>query len=124
MPPKLQVLLRDNEAVARQSRKLATIDTRAPVRLNQDECLVRHYDRNRVIQLFRELEFFSLLERLPETADVTSDATVQTGDELPRNYNTITTLPALDQMLSRLSAVKSFALDVETDSLNSVSAQL
>ena len=33
-PPKLQTLLRENEAVARQSKELTTIVTKAPVTLN------------------------------------------------------------------------------------------
>ncbi|MFH0768441.1 MAG: 5'-3' exonuclease H3TH domain-containing protein, partial [Chloroflexota bacterium] len=65
-PPKLQALLKENEAVARQSKELATIVTQTPVTLNLDDCQVSHYDRNRVSELFRELEFFSLLPRLPE----------------------------------------------------------
>ena len=70
-PPKLQTLLRENEAIARQSKELATIVTQTPVTLNLDDCQVSQYDRNKVTELFRELEFFSLLPKLPEIEEAT-----------------------------------------------------
>ncbi|MBI4267725.1 MAG: DNA polymerase I, partial [Chloroflexi bacterium] len=66
-PAKLQALLQENEATARRSKTLATIITTAPVTLNLDSCQLSHYDRNRVTELFRELEFFSLLNQLPQS---------------------------------------------------------
>ncbi|GAH85210.1 unnamed protein product, partial [marine sediment metagenome] len=39
-PAKLQTLLRENEALARQSKELATIVTQTPVTLNLDDCQV------------------------------------------------------------------------------------
>ncbi len=123
-PPKLQALLRENEAVAHQSKTLTTIVTETPVTLNLDDCQVSHYDRNRVTDLFRELEFFSLLAKLPEATEAVPGTTIQVKTELPRNYHTVNTVPALDQMLGRLSEVKSFALDLETNSLDAISAQL
>ena len=122
-PPKLQALLRENEAVARQSKKLATIDVGAPVKLNLDECLLSRYDRNRVTELFRELEFFSLLERLPESTE-TAPPAARVTEQLPRNYRMVNTDAAFDEMFNRLSAVKSFSVDVETSSLDAISARL
>ena len=66
-PQKLQTILRENEAAARQSKELTTIVTRMPVTLNLDDCQASQYDRNRVSELFRELEFASLLPKLPQT---------------------------------------------------------
>ena len=126
-PPKLQALLREYEAVAHQSKELTTIVTQAPVGLNLDDCQVSHYDRNQVTELFRELEFLSLLTRLPEApmkTEAIPGRIFQPRTERPRNYHTIDTVPALDQMLSRFSTVKSFAFDLETNSLNTISAQL
>ncbi|MBI2869145.1 MAG: DNA polymerase I [Chloroflexi bacterium] len=72
-PPKLQALLRENEGIARQSKELATIDCEAPVKLVLEDCQAR-YDRKRVGELFRELEFFSLISRVPGTADGAEEA--------------------------------------------------
>ncbi|MFC1864389.1 DNA polymerase I [Chloroflexota bacterium] len=125
-PPKLQALLRENEAVARQSKELTTIVTQTPVTLNMDDCQLSHYDRHRVAELFRELEFSSLLAKLPETEEVTPETTTQVKAEPPsqRAYRIINTTPALDELLVRLSATNSFAFDLETTSLDAMSAQL
>ena len=64
-PPKLQALLRENREVARQSKILTTIVTNAPVTLNLEASQASHYSRSKVADLFRELEFASLLNKLP-----------------------------------------------------------
>ncbi len=124
-PPKLQALLRDNEAIARQSKELATIVTRTPVTLNLDDCQLSQYNRQQATELFRELEFFSLLSKLPESEETPETAVeVKTKPPPRRDYNIVDTTPALDKLLGRLSAAKSFAFDLETTSLNAMSAQL
>ncbi|MBA7527574.1 DNA polymerase I [subsurface metagenome] len=125
-PPKLQTLLRQNEAIARQSKELATIVTQAPITLDLDDCQVSLYDRNKVIELFRELEFFSLLPKLPEPEEAAPEIPTQLKIEPPpqTDYHIITTTPALDELVNRLSAAKSFAFDLETTSLNAMSAQI
>ena len=121
-PQKLQTILRENEAIARQSKELTTIVTRMPVTLNLDDCQAGQYDRNRVSELFRELEFASLLPKLPQTEEektAAPEAKPPQGD-----YHIVNTTTALDELLSRLSAVKSFAVDLETTGLDPMSAQL
>ncbi|HUX77752.1 MAG TPA: DNA polymerase I [Anaerolineae bacterium] len=48
------------------SRRLATIVRDSPVQLDLDACRVRAFDRERVMDLFRQLEFHSLAQRLSE----------------------------------------------------------
>ncbi|MDD5509979.1 MAG: DNA polymerase I [Dehalococcoidales bacterium] len=127
-PPKLQSLLKQNEAIARQSKELATIITDAPFTLNLDECRVDRYDRQQVTELFRKLEFFSLLPKLPdaEEREATSEVLVQTESKLPAEpaYHIVNSGRALNELLGRLSQAESFTFDTETTSLNSMSAQL
>jgi DNA polymerase-1 len=123
-PTKLRDTLQHNEATARQSKELATIITQAPVTLNLDDCQVSRYERGRVTELFRELEFFSLLSKLPEMQGVTSGTTTQLEVEPQRTYRIIDTTPALDELVNRLSAGGSFAFDLETTSLNSMIADI
>jgi len=125
-PPKLQAVLRENEAIARQSKELATIVTQTPVTLNLDDCQISHYDRHKVTELFRELEFSSLLPKLPEVEEAVPESTVHVETKTPprQDYHIISTTSALDELLNRLSAAKSFAFDTETTSLNAMSAQL
>ena len=65
-PEKLQTLLRDYKDRVLRNKELATIVTEVPITLNLDACHVTAYDRNQVVELFRELGFVSLLSRLPE----------------------------------------------------------
>ncbi len=126
-PTRIQALLQENEAIARQSKELATIITQTPVTLNLDDCRLSHYDRNKVTELFRELEFFSLLPRLPEETreiDMESSTQVEAKPIPERAYHIINTTSALDELLSRLSSAKSIAFDLETTSLNAMAAQL
>jgi DNA polymerase-1 len=120
-PQKLQTILRENEAIARQSKELATIVIKMPVTLDPDQCKAGQYDRNRVTELFRELEFASLLSKLPQTEETAAqvEAKPPQGD-----YHTVNTAPALDKLIKRLSAAKSFALDLETTGLDPMSVQL
>jgi len=124
-PPKLQALLRQNEAIARQSKELATIVIRAPVTLDLDNCEISQYDRQDAARLFRELEFFSLLPKLPEpeTAAETPPQ-VEAKTEPGKKYNVVNTGSALNELVNRLSQAEIFAFDLETTSLDAISAQL
>jgi DNA polymerase-1 len=124
-PPKLGDRLKRNEAIARQSKVLATIVRRTPVTLNLDECQASQYDRQQVTRLFRELEFSSLLPKLPELEEEkVTPSQVNTEVSPERAYHIVNTTSALDELISRLSAAKSFAFDLETTSVNAMLAQL
>ena len=124
-PPRIQALLRENEAVAHQSKTLATIVTQTPVSLNLADCRISQYDRRQVTELFRELEFASLIPRLPEAEVEETAPETEVKTKPPQvDYHTVSTTPAFDKLLSRLSTVKSFAFDTETTSLDAMSAQL
>ena len=64
-PERLREALRSHREQALRSKELATIDADAPVTLDLEACRVDRYDRQRVLDLFRELEFRSLVSRLP-----------------------------------------------------------
>jgi len=123
-PARIQRILEENESDARHSKVLATIDLDTPVSLDLDLCATSRYDRSRVTELFRELEFNALMARLPQGKG-TDDTTVQVGAEPPPtdNYHTVTTTGEMDALVNRLSQVGSFAFDLETTGLNAMVAQ-
>ena len=127
-PPKLQALLRQHEEIARQSKELATIITEVPVTLHLDNCRLSHYDRQRVAELFRELEFFSLLAKLPKEEVDTEALLVSPEAKItPRAepaYHTVNTTKALNGLLTRLKGAKSLTFDLETTSLDAMKAKL
>ncbi|HWO94363.1 MAG TPA: DNA polymerase I, partial [Dehalococcoidia bacterium] len=65
-PEKLRQKLIEYRDVAMHSRDMATIDVNTPVALDLEACRVHEFDRGRVLDLFRELEFRSLMSRLPD----------------------------------------------------------
>jgi DNA polymerase-1 len=127
-PPKLQEALRTNEAQARHSKGMATIVTDCPISLDLDECRVGDYDRERVVQLFQELEFRSLVPRLPEVeAALRPEARPEVREALEAEqpaYHTVTDLTALDTLVQRIRAAGHVALDTETTSQSAMQARL
>ncbi len=122
-PPKIQALLKEHEAQARQSKELTTIVTQTDVTLNLDDCRVSHYDRSRVTELFRELEFYSLLPKLAALDGLTPENQTEAKPS-EGAYHIINTDSALDEVINRLSQARAFSLDLETTSLDAMSAQI
>ena len=124
-PPKLQILLQQNEALARQSKELTTIVTQTPVTLKLEDCQASRYDRQELAELFRELEFFRLLPKLPEVETASeTPAQVEAKPILKQDYRIVNTTSALDELRNRLLSARPFAFDLETTSLDTMSAQL
>ncbi|HET7769366.1 MAG TPA: DNA polymerase I, partial [Chloroflexota bacterium] len=66
-PAKLRDALRENERLVRSNKQLATIDRAAPCVLDLDACRLADFEREKVLALFQELEFRSLLAKIPHT---------------------------------------------------------
>ena len=127
-PPRLQETMRQNEELARQSKHLATIVIEAPAELKLNECQMGHYDRETVNELFRELEFVRLRDRLPEVgagAETSESPPAEVKTRPPQGeYHIVNTPSDLDNLVNRLAEAKSFAFDLETTSLNPMYADL
>jgi DNA polymerase I len=67
IPPRQRQLLVEHADQARKSKWLATIVLDAPVTLDLEACHTHDFDRAAVRELFRELEFRSLVDRLPRS---------------------------------------------------------
>ena len=65
LPERTRKLLEGREAQAVASKYLATIVTDVPIALDLAQGELWQYDRDAAFRLFTELEFFSLIERLP-----------------------------------------------------------
>lgn len=65
LAPKEQRLLRGKEADARQSKYLATIVCTVPVQLELAACRVGQVNQELTVALFRELEFRTLIDKIP-----------------------------------------------------------
>ncbi|MBI2847290.1 MAG: DNA polymerase I [Chloroflexi bacterium] len=127
-PPKLRDLLRQNEEMVRRNKELATILRDLPITLDLSACRRSAYNREKVLELFRELEFTSILARLPQSEGLsleTGKPPAKTEVIAPEtSYVTIDTPEALDKLVDELSKAGQIVFDVETTSLDPMNAAL
>jgi DNA polymerase-1 len=138
-PEKLRAKLVEHEGQARFSKEQATIHRGAPATLDIDACRLRRFDRARVEELFHELEFRTLLQRIP--ADLGTDASPRRasgGDragsdarpaerKTPKakagpaaDYRVITTKKDLAALVKDARAAGRIALHVENSDVNAM----
>lgn len=65
LPERMQKLLAEGAESAVMSKQLATLELNAPIKLDLTACRVHDYDYKKAKALFEELEFRSLIARLP-----------------------------------------------------------
>ena len=92
--------LKNNVEIIKQSKDLATIRTDAPIKLDLDQLSLKEPDRPAAYQLFRELEFKSLMREFADAA--TSPESGSGGGTFERRYTKITTRADLDSLVRRL----------------------
>ncbi len=122
-PPRIREILTKQEETAYQSKILTTIVTETPVTLDLEKCRLGGYDRKQATDLFRELEFFSLIPRLPGVESAPA-AVVIKAEPVKTDYRVVASTESLDELVTRLSEAKIFAFDTETDGLNPMLAKL
>ncbi len=123
-PDKMRALLQQYKEQVFQNRELARIVTSVPVMLDLDSCRVTAYDRQKVVELFRELGFAQLLTRLPQEIGAAEPATVHIRTPVKGDYHIVTTQNELERLLAQLAAAEEFAIDLETSSKEAMTADL
>ncbi len=137
LSPSLRRKLEAGREAAFLSKALATIRRDAPIRLNLEACRSRAFDREQVMRLFRELEFRSLVDRVPQPEgekpsgrprqlglfEAAAEPTAAPGPE-PASYQVIADLPALEALVARLQTVEAITLDTETTHTDPMQAEL
>ena len=103
------------------SQQLARIVTDAPITLNLDECIAHDFEAQPVLDIFRKLEFRSLTNLL--MANVGGEEQVDSDTE-PTQTIIIRTEQQLAELVSKLNQAEAIAFDVETTSLNKMTADL
>jgi DNA polymerase-1 len=118
-PPRARDALAEHFTLALLGRTLATIVRDVDLDLDLDRCVLGDYDRARVIDVFRELEFRTLVNRLPDPT--------RPGHRAPHTPSVRTIVRSeseMRQLVKDLQAAKAIALDVETTSLEPMRAEL
>jgi len=65
IPQRISKLLAEDAESAVMSKKLGTIDLEAPIKLDLTKCVVHDYDKEAAVKLFEELQFKTLIAKLP-----------------------------------------------------------
>src|SRR5260370_349608 len=130
LSPKEQRLLKEQSAQALQSKHLATIVLDVPVQLDLEASRAGQVRREQAVALFRDLEFRTLVDKIPGVAGAGSTpANPQNGKAEENNtlfidgkesMQTRTTIiddvEALQELVQRMRRAGAFALDTETTS--------
>lgn len=74
--PLLAQKLIEGQESAFLSKRLATIVTKVPLKFRLKACLVKDYDQEKAIELFKDLEFRSLISKLPGMKKAVSQETL------------------------------------------------
>jgi len=110
------------------SRQLAKIRTDVPVSFDLESCHAAGYNRDAIAALFRELEFRSLIDRIPRTGEKAGQlslfTTSQPTETAAQRVTIIQDLEALDKLRRRLNTAEAIAFDVETTSTDPTQARL
>ena len=125
-PTRARNALKENTEQAIKSKELATIVRDLAINIDLDRCRVGFYDREAVIDLFRELEFRNMMEKLPAQAAESESNTpaVRQIDRTDCDRTIVTDEAQLKHLEERIAASGELAFDVETDSTDPLRARL
>ena len=127
-PARTQQAMRDNRDLALSSKELTTIVRDVPVELDLEKARFWRYDRAAVVELLTELEFFTIVPRVPDPKGDGATATqaeLPLDDEQPKTRcEIVETAEALDALVVQLGAPEGFAFEVETTSRDAMTADL
>ena len=132
MPPKLREALQSHHENVLMSQELATIVRSAPVELDLERSRFWMYDRSQVVELLRELEFFTIVRHVPESQALASTegerepkASTPSSEEQPHlDYVVIDSVEGLEALVQELAGSRRFAFDTETTSIDPMRADL
>jgi DNA polymerase-1 len=109
------------------SKELATINCNVPMEFDFDKAKFEKPDFDKLRELFIELEFKNLFNRLlkvynhgDDQKDISKEeiSVARTFDKSKSKYELITTKKEAEKLAEKLSKTSLFAFDTETDSLN------
>jgi DNA polymerase-1 len=124
---KIKRTLLEHKDEAFLSKKLVTILKDAPIQIELEKCELKNFDQEKIIKLFQELEFKSLLNKLAEITKTQKQEENKFFDVESRkieNYKLVDTDEGFKIFLEKLKKQKAFALDTETTGLNPFKAKL
>ena len=125
--PSVKASLEEFKERAFFNRGIMTIDCDSPVELNLDAAKFGDFDRNAVLDFMTELEFFTIIPRIPESEGAKvaiADSEAKPIHLEETDYTIVQTKEQLEQMLAALYEAGRFSFDTETTGLDAVQAGL
>lgn len=122
----LREKLKTDEKIAYISKELVTIVTDVDIKFNLEDCILKEYNREAVVEKFNEYQFKTLIGKLPnikqekvETLQIHSNLS---GDNL--KYHFINSDEQFDDFISKISSQKLIAFDSETTGLDQRTSEI
>ena len=117
MPEKLE----EHREQAYLSQLLATIKTDVDLNVSKDLLTPKEPDSEKLLELYRDLEFKAWTEELLNSGEVDGDTAT---DDVEIRYDTVLEKEDFERWLDTLKKAEVFAFDTETTSLNYMDAEL
>tara|TARA_E500000331_G_scaffold123977_1_gene121619 strand:+ start:25554 stop:28196 length:2643 start_codon:yes stop_codon:yes gene_type:complete len=107
------------------TRELVTLKENVAINVRMENLKYRPEDKKTVARLFEKLNFRTWLDELhkEKTEDIESKAAT-TEQNVPQDYQLITSLEKLEDWIKKISIAKLTAIDTETTGLDSMQAKL
>ena len=130
------------------SKKLATINTEAPIQFDANTYVIEPYDRTKLSALFKELEFRSLAQSILGEGQAGTQSSLfgqteaasstpvkrqglaahaiaeKTANDVPHEYHLVDTEDDIRKLIDQLRSNGSFCFDTETTGLDAHQAQI
>ena len=130
--PKRRQALLENKDKALISRKLVTLKNDVPVKETIDDFVLKSLDKEKIFNFLDEMEFSKIKKRIEQTYGK-SETNFSTKDKLIKKnnenlkkdgYHVVYSLNEIEDLLKQADNQGYFAIDTETNSLNSFKAEL
>ncbi len=121
---RLKELLQAQKSEAFLSKKLVTISTAVPIKLDLGKAQWGQYRLEEVYNIFQKFEFNSLLKKLPAPENNQLNFTVPAKKETGNNYQLIDDEQAFASFYNELAKQEIFAFDTETEGLDVINDQI
>jgi DNA polymerase I len=105
--------LQNNQEIIRQSLELATIHCEVPIDLDLDQIKSREPDRAAAYELFRELEFNSMIREFADSASLFESSGEPKAGAVEKNYSMIDTRADLDALVRKLWETEQWSFEVD-----------
>lgn len=114
----LKEKLERDKMQAIQSKKLATIVRNVPMELDLEAAKINDFGRQKTVELFKELNFFSLIKRLPENDSNNSDIKIVDSEKIEQRVKDfkfeLITEKELDNFINILKSSEEVAIYLRT----------